>query len=125
MCLALPLAAAQEKGKAGGGGSQGFSEVLQRPLPPEGLSGEEPQLVRHLDRKVIGGLEVVGHRLQGQYPLMSQEQLEKDLRSDGIVQAARAKQQALLMVRTGAQCWCVPGPPWQWCGWPCPIQGRQ
>lgn len=74
------------------------TEQLQR-LPTEVLCGEEPQLVHRLDLKAIGGLEVVGHRLRGQYPLLSREQLEKDLRSDSIIQNALAKQQALLKVR--------------------------
>ncbi|XP_077197132.1 dynein heavy chain domain-containing protein 1 isoform X2 [Paroedura picta] len=74
---------------------QCFPELLLR-LPQERLSEEEPQLVHHLDLKVLGGLEVVGHRLRGQYPLLSREQLEKDLRSDCIVQAARAQQEAQL-----------------------------
>ncbi|XP_015280495.1 PREDICTED: LOW QUALITY PROTEIN: dynein heavy chain domain-containing protein 1 [Gekko japonicus] len=81
--------------EAASSAGQAFSELLQR-LPLERLSGEEPQLVYHLDLKMIGGLEVVGHRLRGQYPLLSREQLEKDLRSDCVVQKARAKQQALL-----------------------------
>nr|XP_056714739.1 dynein heavy chain domain-containing protein 1 [Euleptes europaea] len=77
------------------GAGQGLPELVHR-SPLEGLAGEDPQLVHHLDLKAMGGLEVVGHRLRGQYPLLSREQLEKDLRSDGILQKARAKQQALL-----------------------------
>uniref|UniRef100_A0ACB8FFR5 Uncharacterized protein n=1 Tax=Sphaerodactylus townsendi TaxID=933632 RepID=A0ACB8FFR5_9SAUR len=82
--------AVQEMSRAG----QGLSEPLCR--LPVGPSGEDPQLVHRLNLKAMGGLEVVGHRLRGQYPLLSREQLEKDLQSDSIVQEARAKQQALL-----------------------------
>lgn len=73
----------------------------------------------HLDLKVIGRLEVVGHRLRGLFPLLSREQLEKDLRSDCLVQKARAEQQALLKVSTGAACLCLPGPPGQLSGTSC------
>ncbi|XP_074917982.1 dynein heavy chain domain-containing protein 1 [Chelonoidis abingdonii] len=70
-------------------------ELLQS-LPAEVLCGQEPQLVHHLDLKVIGGLEVSGHRLRSQYPVPSREQLERDLRSDSSIQEALASQRALL-----------------------------
>ncbi|XP_054830568.1 dynein heavy chain domain-containing protein 1 [Eublepharis macularius] len=81
----------------GGAGSAGqrSSERLQGP-PLKEQSGEDPQLVHHLDRKAVSGLEVVGHRLRGQYPLLSREQLEKDLGSDSVIQKVRAQLQALL-----------------------------
>uniref|UniRef100_A0A8C4YEV1 Dynein heavy chain domain 1 n=1 Tax=Gopherus evgoodei TaxID=1825980 RepID=A0A8C4YEV1_9SAUR len=71
------------------------NELLQS-LPAEVLCGQEPQLVHHLDLKVIGGLEVSGHRLRSQYPVPSREQLEQDLRSDSSIQEALASQRALL-----------------------------
>ncbi|KAH0625314.1 hypothetical protein JD844_033823 [Phrynosoma platyrhinos] len=73
------------------------AESLER-LSTAILCGEEPQLVHRLDLKAFGGLEVVGHRLKGEYPLLSREQLEKDLHSDDIIQEAMATQQALLKV---------------------------
>ncbi|XP_061485744.1 dynein heavy chain domain-containing protein 1 [Rhineura floridana] len=77
---------------------QGSSEStgqLHR-LPTAVLCGEKPELVHRLDLKAFGGLEVVGHRLRGEYPLLSREQLEKDLRSDSIIEKALAKQHTLL-----------------------------
>ncbi|XP_044881276.1 dynein heavy chain domain-containing protein 1 isoform X2 [Mauremys mutica] len=70
-------------------------ELLQS-LPAEVLCGQEPQLVHHLDLKVIRGLEVSGHRLRSQYPAPSREQLEQDLLSDSSIQEALASQRALL-----------------------------
>ncbi|XP_062983829.1 dynein heavy chain domain-containing protein 1 [Elgaria multicarinata webbii] len=74
---------------------QGSSEQLQW-LPTTVLCKEEPQLVHRLNLKAFGGLEVVGHRLRGEYPLLSREQLAKDLQSDSIIQKAMALQQSLL-----------------------------
>ncbi|XP_008121816.2 dynein heavy chain domain-containing protein 1 isoform X1 [Anolis carolinensis] len=71
------------------------------PLPTPILCGEEPQLVHRLDLKAFGGLEVVGHRLRSEYPLLSREQLEQDLRSDGVIQEALATQQDLLKAALG------------------------
>ncbi|XP_060119766.1 dynein heavy chain domain-containing protein 1 [Heteronotia binoei] len=117
MQLPLAVSASEEDGEQCWGGGRGAPLPLWRSPPPchslacaldlpslaavqrlpvEPLSGEEPQLVHHLDLKVVGGLEVVGHRLRGQYPLLSREQLEKDLRSDSIIQNAWGKQQAQL-----------------------------
>uniref|UniRef100_A0A8C8SJT4 Dynein heavy chain domain 1 n=1 Tax=Pelusios castaneus TaxID=367368 RepID=A0A8C8SJT4_9SAUR len=93
-CAALTEA---DKGGAGTLGSQPPTELLPS-LPAEVLCGQEPQLVHHLDLKVIGGLEVSGHRLRSQYPAPSREQLEQDLRSDSNIQEARASQRALLEV---------------------------
>ncbi|XP_007441550.2 dynein heavy chain domain-containing protein 1, partial [Python bivittatus] len=59
------------------------------------LCGDKAQLVHQLDLKAFSGLRVVGHRLRGEYPLLSREQLEKDLQSDSIIQQAMAKQREL------------------------------
>ncbi|KAJ6652297.1 hypothetical protein lerEdw1_012750, partial [Lerista edwardsae] len=64
--------------------------------PAGGQAGEEPQLVHRLDLRTVGGLEVVGHRLRVQYPILSWGQLQKDLQTDSIIQKAVAKQWALL-----------------------------
>ncbi|XP_053163641.1 dynein heavy chain domain-containing protein 1 isoform X3 [Hemicordylus capensis] len=80
---------------AGSRTAQGPPAPLQ--LAAEVLSGEEePPLLHRLDLKAFGGLEVVGHRLRGQYPMLSREQLEKDLRADRVIQKALAKQRTLL-----------------------------
>nr|XP_060623170.1 dynein heavy chain domain-containing protein 1 [Anolis sagrei ordinatus] len=88
------------------GGSLGTFEASSSVLPKEmvhleqmcsmDLYWDEPKLVHQLDQKAYGGLEVVGHRLRSEYPLLSRVQLEKDLRSDAIIQEALATQQALL-----------------------------
>nr|XP_034971207.1 dynein heavy chain domain-containing protein 1 [Zootoca vivipara] len=77
---------------------QGSLEPLLQPkrLSTAELCGEKPQLVYQMDVKVYGGLEVIGHRLKGMYPLLSREQLEKDLRSDRIIQEATEKLRAML-----------------------------
>nr|XP_025036392.1 dynein heavy chain domain-containing protein 1-like [Pelodiscus sinensis] len=72
-------------------------EALLQSLPTEVLCGQDPQLVHHLDLKVIGGLEVTGQRLKSQYPVPSREQLEQDLRTDSRIQGALASQRALLV----------------------------
>ncbi|XP_067420749.1 dynein heavy chain domain-containing protein 1 [Emydura macquarii macquarii] len=98
LCKAQPSALREaDKGGAGTLGSQPPDELLQS-LPAEVLCGQEPQLVHHLDLKVIGGLEVSGHRLRSQYPVPSREQLEQNLRSDSSILGARASQWALLEV---------------------------
>lgn len=55
--------------------------------------------MHRLDLRTVGGLEVVGHRLRGQYPVLSWAQLQKDLQTDSIIQKALAKQWSLLSVR--------------------------
>ncbi|XP_077782912.1 dynein heavy chain domain-containing protein 1 isoform X3 [Podarcis muralis] len=77
---------------------QGSLEPLIQPkrLSTAELCGEKPQLVYQMDVKVYGGLEVIGHRLKGMYPLLSREQLEKDLRSDRIIQEATEQLRSLL-----------------------------
>lgn len=79
---------------------QGSLEPLIQPkrLSTAELCGEKPQLVYQMDVKVYGGLEVIGHRLKGMYPLLSREQLEKDLRSDRIIQEATEQLRDLLTV---------------------------
>lgn len=62
------------------------------------LCGDKAQLVHRLDLKACSGLQVVGHRLRAEYPLMSREQLETDLHSDSIIQKSMAKLQDLFMV---------------------------
>ncbi|XP_013924316.1 PREDICTED: dynein heavy chain domain-containing protein 1-like [Thamnophis sirtalis] len=61
------------------------------------LCSDKAQLVHRLDLKACSGLQVVGHRLRAEYPLMSREQLETDLHTDSIIQAAMAKLQDLFM----------------------------
>uniref|UniRef100_A0ABM5FVF4 Dynein heavy chain domain-containing protein 1 isoform X2 n=1 Tax=Pogona vitticeps TaxID=103695 RepID=A0ABM5FVF4_9SAUR len=75
-----------------------FSEATEQlqQMSTAMVCGEEPQLVHRLDLKAFGGLEVVGHRLRGEYPLLSRQQLEKDLQSDHIIQEALAQQRAQL-----------------------------
>ncbi|XP_033001694.1 dynein heavy chain domain-containing protein 1 [Lacerta agilis] len=77
---------------------QGSLGPIMQPkrLPTAELCGEKPQLVYQMDVKVYGGLEVIGHRLKGMYPLLSREQLEKDLRSDRTIQEATEQLRALL-----------------------------
>lgn len=102
LSLSFSCAALLEADKGGPGAPQPQSpdELLQS-LPAEVLCGQEPQLVHHLDLKVIGGLEVSGHRLRSQYPVPSREQLEQDLHSDSSIQGALASQRALLAVSEG------------------------
>lgn len=70
-----------------------------------GLCSAEAQLVHRLDLRACSGLQVLGHRLRAEYPLLSREQLERDLHSDSIIQKAMAKLQGLFLVSL------VPGPP--------------
>ncbi|XP_043381883.1 dynein heavy chain domain-containing protein 1 [Chelonia mydas] len=96
LCKPQPSALLEaDKGGPGAPQPQSPDELLQS-LPAEVLCGQEPQLVHHLDLKVIGGLEVSGHRLRSQYPVPSREQLEQDLHSDSSIQGALASQRALL-----------------------------
>ncbi|XP_043359693.1 LOW QUALITY PROTEIN: dynein heavy chain domain-containing protein 1 [Dermochelys coriacea] len=96
LCKPQPSAFLEtDKGGPGAPEPQSLDELLQS-LPAEELCGQEPQLVHHLDLKVIGGLEVSGHRLRSQYPVPSREQLEQDLHSDSSIQGALASQRALL-----------------------------
>ncbi|KAM9169424.1 dynein heavy chain domain-containing protein 1-like [Pangshura tecta] len=78
------------------GGPEALAPESPDELPAEVLCGQEPQLVHHLDLRVIGGLEVSGHRLRSQYPVPSREQLEQDLRSNSSIQEALTSQRALL-----------------------------
>ncbi|CAM5073721.1 unnamed protein product [Eretmochelys imbricata] len=97
LCKPQPSALLEaDKGGPGAPQPQSPDELLQS-LPAEVLCGQEPQLVHHLDLKVIGGLEVSGHRLRSQYPVPSREQLEQDLHSDSSIQGALASQRALLV----------------------------
>ncbi|XP_032075272.1 dynein heavy chain domain-containing protein 1 [Thamnophis elegans] len=61
------------------------------------LCSDKAQLVHRLDLKACSGLQVVGHRLRAEYPLMSREQLETDLHTDSIIQTAMAKLRDLFM----------------------------
>ncbi|KAF7235156.1 Dynein heavy chain domain-containing protein 1 [Varanus komodoensis] len=83
------------RGSSAGHGSPDCVEVLPR-LSTAVLCGEEVQLVHRLDLKAFGGLEVVGHRLRGEFPLLSREQLENDLHSDSIIRKALAQQRAMI-----------------------------
>lgn len=84
---------------AHGVGDDGWTLKHLQQQPAEVHFPEEPQLVHRLDLRTVGGLEVVGHRLRSQYPVLSWAQLERDLRTDSIIQKALAKQWALLTVR--------------------------
>ncbi|CAM5073482.1 unnamed protein product [Natator depressus] len=96
LCKPQPSALLEaDKGGPGAPQPQSPDELLHS-LPAEVLCGQEPQLVHHLDLKVIGGLEVSGHRLKSQYPVPSREQLEQDLHSDSSIQGSLASQRALL-----------------------------
>lgn len=79
-------------------------EQLQQVSVTE-LCGAEAHLVHHLDLRACSGLQVVGHRLRAEYPLLSREQLERDLHSDSIIQKATAKLRGFFLVSL------VPGPP--------------
>ncbi|XP_026544182.1 dynein heavy chain domain-containing protein 1 [Notechis scutatus] len=61
------------------------------------LCSDKAQLLHRLDLKACIGLQVVGHRLRAEYPLLSREQLETDLHSDSIIQKAMAKLRDLFM----------------------------
>uniref|UniRef100_H9GRX1 Dynein heavy chain domain 1 n=1 Tax=Anolis carolinensis TaxID=28377 RepID=H9GRX1_ANOCA len=106
LSVSSPLAAISVIGRSLStlkGSPSDLAAELERlePLPTPILCGEEPQLVHRLDLKAFGGLEVVGHRLRSEYPLLSREQLEQDLRSDGVIQEALATQQDLLKAALG------------------------
>ncbi|XP_039203890.1 dynein heavy chain domain-containing protein 1 isoform X2 [Crotalus tigris] len=71
-------------------------EQLQQVSVTE-LCSAEAHLVHRLDLKACSGLQVVGHRLRAEYPLLSREQLERDLHSDSIIQKATAKLRGLFL----------------------------
>ncbi|XP_070605500.1 LOW QUALITY PROTEIN: dynein heavy chain domain-containing protein 1 [Erythrolamprus reginae] len=89
-------AAGDAAGTAHGGGDQisRLREQLQQ-MSVTVLCSDKAPLVHRLDLKACSGLQVVGHRLRAEYPLMSREQLRTDLRSDSIVHKAGAKLQDL------------------------------
>lgn len=92
------LKAGDVAGPASGGDQiSSLREQLQQ-MSVTVLCSDKAQLVHHLDLKACSGLQVVGHRLRAEYPLMSREQLETDLHSDSIIQKAMAKLRDLFMV---------------------------
>ncbi|XP_034282242.1 dynein heavy chain domain-containing protein 1 isoform X2 [Pantherophis guttatus] len=93
-----PSQAAGDMANPASGGDQmsRLREQLQQ-MSVTVLCGDEAQLVHRLDLKACSGLQVVGHRLRAEYPLMSREQLETDLHSDSIIQKSTAKLRDLFM----------------------------